>query len=90
MNDDNDDNEEEYLTFNDMPPDMQDLIGNFVHTLVGQLELGTVQQCLTAVKDKDTTSINDRHIAYDELNISERLFVAYCRALIDLKSRTLQ
>jgi hypothetical protein len=82
--------EEEFDTFEDMPPDMQDLLGNFVHTLIGQLELDTVKQCVTAVKDGDSTPINDRHIEYDGLNISEKLLVTYCRALIQMKNRTIQ
>ena len=82
--------DETYDTFEDMPPDMQDLLGNFIHTLIGQLELDTVKQCVTAVKDGDSTPINDRHIAYGELNISEKLLVTYCRALIEMKNRTIQ
>jgi hypothetical protein len=82
--------DETYDTFEDMPPDMQDLIGNFVHSFIGHLDLNTVKRCVTAVKDGDSTPINDRHIKYDELNISDKLLVIYCRAVIQLKSRTIQ
>ena len=82
--------DETYDTFEDMPPDMQDLLDNFIHTLIGQLELDTVKQCVTAVKDGDSTPINDRHIEYDELNISDKLLVTYCRALIVMQNRTIQ
>ena len=80
----------DYEDFGELPPEMQELLDKFVRTVVGQIDMERAEKCLTAVKDGDSTLINDRHIDMNAANISETLLVTYCRAMIEIEKRTIQ
>lgn len=82
----------DYEEFDELPEEMQSMLGAFARTLVGQIELEVAQQCLTAVKDGNAALISDKQFATKDtkLNISEQMLVAYCRAVIEMERRTIQ
>lgn len=85
-----DENDYDYEAFGELPAEMQELLDKFVRTLVGQIDMEIAEKCVTAVKDGDITLINDRHIDMDGVNISEKLLITYCRAMIEIEKRTIQ
>lgn len=90
MTDANNQDDYDYEDFGELPAEMQELLDKFVRTLVGQIDMEIAEKCVTAVKDGDIALINDRHINMDDVNISERLLITYCRAMIEIEKRTIQ
>lgn len=66
------------------------LLSGFLQTLINQIGVDMIEQCLTAVREADVNKLTDDHIETDELNIIEKMLVTYCRAIITFERSKMQ